>query len=179
MKRLLSVLVFVALSGAFAFAGGSHEATAAQGQVKTLKVFINDTWYPTKTFTGIIPDEITKETGVKLDPTVAVDDQQLGVMIASGSLPDLVYTPGLLDRMSNANVSYDYDSLISKYKVDWNISPLQRQRAVLLERRQALYRVEPLRDDGRLAEGDVRCADRSFAVLAQRPAGPVGQSHAH
>ncbi|MGA2977228.1 MAG: hypothetical protein ABSF77_18125 [Spirochaetia bacterium] len=128
MKRIMPVLVMVALSSVF-----------AAGQVKTLKVFINHTWYPTKTFTGIIPDEITRLTGVKLDPTIAVDDQQLGVMIASGSLPDLVYTASLLDRLSNANVCLDYDGLISKYKVNWKIDPLLRGNALSLSTDGKIY----------------------------------------
>jgi putative aldouronate transport system substrate-binding protein len=112
---------------------------AAPAQVKTLKVFINMPWYPTKTFTGIIPEEITRQTGVKLDVTVAVDANQLGVMIASGELPDLIYTDGLHDRLSNANVCYDYDSLISKYKLDWKISPLQRGNALSFSSGGKLY----------------------------------------
>ncbi|HUX49436.1 MAG TPA: extracellular solute-binding protein [Spirochaetia bacterium] len=141
MKRVFSILALLALSGGIAFAGGSQESTATAGKVKTLSIFINDTWYPTKTFTGIIPEQITKDTGVKLDPTIAVNDQQLGVMIASGSLPDLVYTPTLLGRLSDSNVSYDYESLIKKYNVDWKISPEQRANALSFSTDGKLYTV--------------------------------------
>jgi putative aldouronate transport system substrate-binding protein len=131
MKRVLSILALMALFGAIAVAA----------PVKTLKVFINMAWYPTKTFTGIIPDEITRLTGVKLDPTITVNDQQLGVMIASGQLPDLVYSDVLRDRLSNASVSYDYDSLISKYNVNWKISPQQRGNALSFSPDGKLYTV--------------------------------------
>jgi putative aldouronate transport system substrate-binding protein len=115
------------------------ESTPAPAEIKTLSIFIDHTWYPTKTFTGIIPDEITKQTGVKLDPTIAVDDKQLGVMIASGELPDLVYTWAMKDRMSNADLSYCYDDLISQYSVPWEISALQRGNALSLSTDGKVY----------------------------------------
>ena len=34
-----------------------------------LTVFLNHTWYSTESFTGVIPDEITKRTGIRLVPT--------------------------------------------------------------------------------------------------------------
>ena len=51
-----------------------------------LTVWLNHTWYPTDEFVGIIPDAIREKTGVTLDPTRAVDESQLGLMIASGDL---------------------------------------------------------------------------------------------
>ena len=108
-------------------------------EVKTLSVFINHSWYPTKTFTGIIPEEITEQTGVKLDPTIAVDDKQLGVMIASGTLPDLIYTCDNLDRLSNADLCYSYDDLISEYNIQWNIDPLLRGNALAYSTDNKIY----------------------------------------
>ncbi len=115
------------------------EATPPLAEVKTLSIFIDHTWYPTKTFTGIIPEEITKLTGVKLDPTIAVDDKQLGVMVASGELPDLVYTWSMKDRLSNADLSYCYDDLIKQYNIPWDISPLQRGNALSLSTDGKVY----------------------------------------
>ena len=87
----------------------------------TLTVFINFTWYSTESFTGIIPEEITRRTGIKLEPIRAVDNNQLGVMIASGELPDLVFTSKLLDTLSDPSVSYAYNELIDEYNVDWDV----------------------------------------------------------
>jgi putative aldouronate transport system substrate-binding protein len=141
MRRVVFILLLLLLPFALAFATGTQEKASAAGQVKTLSIFINDTWYPTKSFTGIIPEQITKDTGVKLDPTIAVNDQQLGVMIASASLPDLVYTPTLLGRLSDSNVSYDYDTLIKKYDVNWNITAQQRANALSFSSDGKLYTV--------------------------------------
>jgi putative aldouronate transport system substrate-binding protein len=115
------------------------EFTPAPAEIKTLSIFIDFTWFHTKTFTGIIPDEITRLTGVRLDPTIAVDDKQLGVMIASGELPDLVYTWSMKDRMSNANLSYCYDDLIQQYNIPWEITPLQRGNALSLSTDGKIY----------------------------------------
>ena len=65
-----------------------------------LTVFLNHTWYSTESFTGVIPDEITKRTGIRLVPTKATDYTQLGVMASSGELPDLVFTSQMLDTLS-------------------------------------------------------------------------------
>jgi putative aldouronate transport system substrate-binding protein len=91
----------------------------------TLTMFIDHSWYPVETFTGIIPEEITRLTNVTLDPTIGIDGEQLGVMIASGDLPDIVYTQNMLDRLSDPEVSYSYEDLIEQYDVDWPISDKQ------------------------------------------------------
>ena len=65
---------------------------SADEATDTLDVFINMSWYPNDSFTGIIPDLIKEETGVDLNVTIATDSNQLGVMIGSGELPDLVFT---------------------------------------------------------------------------------------
>lgn len=86
-----------------------------------LTVFLNHTWYSTEDFSGIIPDEITKRTGVRLVPTKATDYTQLGVLASSGELPDLVFTSQMLDILSDPEICYSYDELIEEYGVDWDI----------------------------------------------------------
>ncbi|MDR2304581.1 MAG: extracellular solute-binding protein [Treponema sp.] len=123
MKRWFFLWAAFFIAASLVFAGGGRQAgsSGASGPVK-LSIFVNMSWYPTNSFTGIIPEEITRQTGVILDPTVAVDGQQLGVMIASGELPDLVYTDTLLDQMSDGDICYSYEELISRYNVDWKLS---------------------------------------------------------
>ncbi len=87
-----------------------------------LTVFIDHTWYDTDQFTGIIPEEITAQTGVRLVPIKAVDAMQLGVMIASNDLPDLIYTSQLGDRLSNPNICYAYNELIEQYAPEFKPS---------------------------------------------------------
>lgn len=88
---------------------------SADEATDTLDVFINMSWYPNDSFTGIIPDLIKEETGVDLNVTIATDSNQLGVMIGSGELPDLVFTDTELDRLSNPNVCYSYTELENDY----------------------------------------------------------------
>ena len=100
----------------------SEETTttaAASEEVTELNCFINESWWPVNTFTGIIPEEITKKTGVKLNLTVATDanSTQLGVMIASGELPDIVFAATNQDRLSNASLCYSYPELEEKFGV--------------------------------------------------------------
>ncbi len=91
----------------------------------TLSVFIDHSWYPVESFTGIIPEEITRLTGVILEPTIALDGNQLGVMIASGDLPDLVFTQNMVTQMSSEDISYSYEDLIAEYGLDWQIPAKQ------------------------------------------------------
>lgn len=89
-----------------------------------LTVWLNHTWYPTDEFVGIIPDAIREKTGVTLDPTRAVDESQLGLMIASGDLMDLVFTDQELSRLSNADLCYSYSELIEQYCPEWEPDPV-------------------------------------------------------
>lgn len=98
------------------------------GDVKSLTVFIDHTWYDTDKFEGIIPEEITRQTGITLVPTKAVDAMQLGVLIASDDLSDLVYTSQLGDRLSNGNICHAYNELIEQYAP--NFTPSEDQITV-------------------------------------------------
>lgn len=89
----------------------------------TLDLFVDQTWWPLKDWSGHVPEEITKRTGVKLNITVATDDKQLPLMIASGDLPDLVATSTQHTRLSDASLSYDWNSLIEQYAPDFEIDP--------------------------------------------------------
>ncbi len=122
MKKFLSVLLCLSLT--LTLLGGVFTAAGAEEPVK-LTIFIDHTWYPVETFSGIIPEAITAATGVVLEPIVAVDSNQLGVMIASGELPDLVYTQTMVDRMSDPEVSLCYEDLIAQYNIGWQLSDKQ------------------------------------------------------
>jgi hypothetical protein len=56
MKKSLSVLLCLAML--FTMLGGLFTAASAEEPVK-LTIFIDHTWYPVETFTGIIPEAIT------------------------------------------------------------------------------------------------------------------------
>lgn len=107
----------------------------------TLTCLINHTWYPVSSFTGIIPEEITRRTGVTLDVTVAKDSRQLNMLIASGDMPDLIYTASQFDTLSNAQLCYDYDELIAAYDIDWEIDDDLRSGALHYSRDGKPYTV--------------------------------------
>ncbi|KWX74416.1 ABC transporter substrate-binding protein [Paenibacillus riograndensis] len=105
---------------------GSKDNTGAagdsgNGEVKELSLFIDAPWYPVKEWKGPVADKITEKTGVKLKVTVATDDKQLPLMIASGDLPDLVFTYSNVGRMSDSKLSYPWNELIEKYAPDFKI----------------------------------------------------------
>ncbi|GHU65776.1 ABC transporter substrate-binding protein [Clostridia bacterium] len=125
MKKLVSLVLTLSMLFTLALCTGVPAMAQETPEPITFTIFIDHSWYPVETFTGIIPEEITRLTGVTLDPTIAIDAEQLGVMIATGELPDLVYTQNMIDRMSDADVSYSYEDLIAEYGIDWNISEKQ------------------------------------------------------
>ncbi|WP_274652125.1 extracellular solute-binding protein [Paenibacillus humicola] len=104
---------------------GSAGASTGKKPVE-LSMFIDFPWYPVKEWKGPIADMITEKTGVKLNITVSTDDNQLPVMIASGNLPDLIFTANQVDRLSNSNLSYPWDDLINKYAPDFKIDPTRK-----------------------------------------------------
>ncbi|MFD2328051.1 hypothetical protein ACFSR7_02245 [Cohnella sp. GCM10020058] len=99
---------------------GSGSGESAKEPV-TLNLFVDQTWWPLKDWSGDVPEEITKRTGVKLNITVATDDKQLPLMIASGDLPDLVATSTQNVRMADSKLSLDWNSLIEQYAPDFKI----------------------------------------------------------
>ncbi|WP_130836385.1 extracellular solute-binding protein [Lachnoclostridium sp. Marseille-P6806] len=89
----------------------ASESTGESGELSKLSIFINMSWYPVDSFTGKIPDAIKAATGTDLDVTIATDSKQLGVMIASGELPDLVFSDTEINELSNSNVCIPLDEL--------------------------------------------------------------------
>lgn len=134
MKRLIVLMLPVLLFAAVFPA-------AAESNPVTLTCLINHAWYPTPGFSGIIPDEITRQTGVRLDVTIAKDSRQINMLLASGDLPDLIYTSSQFDTLSNAEVCYSYDELIERYGIDWEIDDDLRYNAMRFSRDDKLYTV--------------------------------------
>lgn len=88
----------------------------------TLDLYLDFTWFPTDSWTGIIPETLTENGGVTFDVTRSADDSQLGLMIASGDLPDVIFTSNEIDRLCDSNLCYSYDELIEQYGIDWTPS---------------------------------------------------------
>jgi putative aldouronate transport system substrate-binding protein len=105
---------------AMADSGGNTE-----GELKkvTLTMFVDETWWPYRDWNGDMPQWMTSKTGIDFEVTVATNNTELPIMIASGSYPDTVVTDRNANLMSNSNVSYNWQELIDKYNIDWNIHP--------------------------------------------------------
>jgi putative aldouronate transport system substrate-binding protein len=98
---------------------GTNEVTPDANELVTFDLFVNHSWFPVREWSGSVPEAITEKTGVTMNVTVAADDKQLPLMIASGDLPDLVFTASNLDRLSNSDISYAWDELIAQYAPDF------------------------------------------------------------
>lgn len=126
-KKLCSLLLCICLlCSAVGFAQAEEKADTYTGfKDVTLDLFLNMTWMSNSRmqWTGIIPEAITERTGVKLQTTVCLDDQELGMMMAGGELPDLIFTDKPLDRLSSSKFCYSYNELIEQYGLDWEPDP--------------------------------------------------------
>ncbi|CAM3746227.1 extracellular solute-binding protein [Marinicrinis lubricantis] len=134
-KSLLLMLVLLLTASMLAACGGNNntannndsnaagDGDSGSNDVVELDLFVDQPWWPLKDWSGKIPEEITKRTGIKLNVTVATDANQLPVMIASGDLPDLVVTYEQVKRMADPNISYAWQDLIDEYAPDFKIEP--------------------------------------------------------
>jgi putative aldouronate transport system substrate-binding protein len=97
-------------------------ASANNREIVEMNLFVDHPWFPFKDWSGPIPEEITKRTGIRPIITLATDEKQLPLMMAANDLPDLVFTSASsLARMSNAQTSYSWDELIKKYAPNFKI----------------------------------------------------------
>lgn len=117
-RKLLAALLCAGMLGSMAGGMGVY----AEEEPVTLDLYVDFTWYPTDSWTGIIPEELTRNGGVTFDVTRSADDSQLGLMIASGDLPDVIFTSNEIDRLCDSNLCYSYDELIEQYGLDWTPS---------------------------------------------------------
>lgn len=120
-------LVLLFITASHVFAGGEKETKAA-GEIVTMEMFVNHVWWPIHSWGGSVPEEITRKTGVRLNISVAADTQQLPLMIASGDLPELVFTDNnnsMLSRLADPNLTYSWNQLIKQYTPDFKIDKIR------------------------------------------------------
>ena len=99
----------------------STSASATNDPI-TLTLFIDHTWFAFDKFDDPVAKEYTRQTGVYFDVTRATDETQLPVLIASGDLPDIVYTAtsNTITLLSDPNVCWPYNELVARTGVDLN-----------------------------------------------------------
>ena len=101
-------------SGESSSGGGTSSGSESPQEVTTLKLFVDEPWWPYTAWEGRLPEYVTSQTGIKFDVTVAADTNALNMMISSGDLGDIVCTANFT-RMSDGNLCWSYDELAQKY----------------------------------------------------------------
>ncbi|MDL2232597.1 extracellular solute-binding protein [Ruminococcaceae bacterium OttesenSCG-928-L11] len=106
-------------------APSSEAASANDGKIVDLTLFVDETWWSYNTWEGKIPQMVTEKTGVNIIPTVAVDENQLQLMVSSGDLPDMICSYRF-DRLSDSALCYSYNELIDQYAPDFEVDPVTK-----------------------------------------------------
>ena len=132
MKRKVMMAFAVMMAVALAACGGSKkdesrtapsaetEAAADENEDKgeedsneetpretvKLSMFVDEPWWPYSDWSGTMPRWATEQTGVDFDVTVAADTTELDLMVASGTLPDVIISSdfNLLSEIGRAHV---------------------------------------------------------------------------
>ncbi len=143
MKRKVMMAFAVMMAVALAACGGSKkdesrtaqsaetEAAADENEDKgeedsneetpretvKLSMFVDEPWWPYSDWSGTMPRWATEQTGVDFDVTVAADTTELDLMVASGTLPDVIISSDF-NLLSDESVCYDWGSLIDEYGMD-------------------------------------------------------------
>lgn len=105
---------------------GDTSATETNSVTEPIEMdlFVNFNWWPLKEWAGSVPEEITQKTGIKFNVTIASDEKQLPLMIASGDLPEMIFTDNtgnMQKRLSDSNLSLPWNDLIDQYAPDFQI----------------------------------------------------------
>lgn len=117
MKKLLSLVLTLALTLSLC----AIPAAQAEEPI-TLTMFVDEPWWMYNDWSGTMPQWFTEQTGITFDVTVCADTNELDLMVASGTCPDIVVT-SKFNIMSNEYVCYDWDTLIDQYIPDWQVHP--------------------------------------------------------
>ncbi len=145
MKRILAIMLAAIMIISMTACGGndnsaaqgsSEENTDAEASVEEsessdvetadkgivdMELYIDFTWF-SYDWVGVIPETLTENGGVNFKVAHSVKDEQLGTWIASGDLPEIIWTSNEIDRLCTSDLCYSYDELIEKYNIDWEPS---------------------------------------------------------
>lgn len=100
-----------------------QEQTADSGDIPTLTLFVDETWWPYDKWEGAVPEEFEKRLGVNIEVTRAADDKQLSLMVASGDMPDLICSYRY-QYLADSQVCYALDELQEMYPdVEFDVDP--------------------------------------------------------
>jgi putative aldouronate transport system substrate-binding protein len=118
MKKGILLLMCTMLTALMPGCKGASDKTSGgkAGEPVNLSILVNMDWFFYDTWGGrAVDDLITEKTGIRLDITRAADDQLLPVLMASGELPDLIYTDSRVQELSDDAVCYELGALLAQY----------------------------------------------------------------
>jgi putative aldouronate transport system substrate-binding protein len=128
MKKTLFVVFAVlvmGLPGSLCFASGRSQETSGGGAGSTapitFTIWVDHPWFWFDQYgKEDVSKKMTELTGVTLNMIRATDENQLPIMIASGDLPDLVYTSNenAILALSDPNICWPMNQLVQQYGVD-------------------------------------------------------------
>jgi putative aldouronate transport system substrate-binding protein len=121
MKRT-RFLILVCLCVVCVFGCSKPAEGTKEGQKATLSMFVDAPWWPYNNWDGDMPKWFTEKTGIYFDVSLATNDTELALLVASGTTADVVVT-GQFNLMSSPSVSYEWDELIEKHKINWAVHP--------------------------------------------------------
>lgn len=79
-------------------------------------LYIDFDWYAYDTWgKDDVSQEIERLTGVSLDVTKASDLNQLQVLLATGNLPDIIFTTNQVQKFWNEDIVWPWDELINEH----------------------------------------------------------------
>jgi len=93
---------------------GCSKGKSKTSSVKTFSFYSIDLNKP-QPFTDLVAQELTKKSGVFLDVISSKGSEELSVMIANNSYPDLIYAKSDLSRLIEAGAVIPLDDYIEKY----------------------------------------------------------------
>ena len=103
---------------------GTESTREESGQVPTLTMFVDETWWPYEKWEGAIPEEFEKRLGVNIEVTRAADNNQLSLMVASGDMPDIICS-NRYQYLADSQVCYPLDELHETYpEIEFNVDPI-------------------------------------------------------
>jgi len=87
----------------------------------TYSLFLDIPWSPVDVWgTDHVSQEVTRRTGVSFEVTKAQDRNHLGLLLASGDLPDSIFVYEKKERFETSTVSQPWDELIPKYAPEFD-----------------------------------------------------------
>ena len=130
MKRIIAFLLSLTLLLSCTAFAERNPLFADQKDVVELDLWVDWNWVGFDSYEGGICQEwMIDQTNIKINMIKATDSEQLGLMIASGDLPDLVVcSSGTKVRaLSDSSLCYPLQELIDQYIPEWEISDVEKQ----------------------------------------------------